>query len=82
MQNIQNRYWVSQSWVPGAGARPDAAGSTGQSRTGLSSRREPDSAMHGSGSGSGSQAGQGAVSSSEGGHGQRERDPRDPPALS
>jgi len=56
-------------------------GSTRQSQTGLSSRQELDSEMHGLDSGSGSQAGQGAGSSSEACHGRRERDPHDPPAL-
>jgi len=52
-------------------------GSTRQSQTGLESRQELDSGMHGSGS----QVEQLAGSSSAGGHGQRKRDPRDPPAL-
>jgi len=56
-------------------------GSTRQSQIGLSSRQELDSGMHRSQSGSGSQAGQRAGSSSEGSHGRRERDARDPPAL-
>jgi len=54
MQNIQNRYRVSRSWVPGAGF-PTAAFEQHQSRTGLSSRQELDSGMHGLESGSGSQ---------------------------
>jgi len=71
---------------PGVGCRALASrqqllGSTRKSRTGLPSRWELDSGMHGSESGSGSQAEQRASSSSEGGHGRRERDPRDPPAL-
>jgi len=52
-----------------------------KSQTGLSSRQEPDSRMHRSESGSGSQAGEGAGSSSEASHGQREWAPCDPPAL-
>ena len=56
-------------------------GSTRKSRTGLFSKQEPDSGMHGSESGSELQTGQGAGSSSEGDHGRRQRDLRDPPAL-
>ena len=63
---------VSCQWLPG---------STRKSQTDLSSRQELDSGIHRSESGSGLQAGQGVVSSSEAIHGQRERDPRDPPAL-
>ena len=47
----------------------DNTGSTRQSRTGLSSRQELVSGMHGSQSGSGLQAEQQAGSSPEGGHG-------------
>ena len=57
------------------------SGSPRQSRTGLGSRQELDSGTHGSESGSGSRAGQQAGSSSEAGYGRREREPRDPPAL-
>ena len=56
-------------------------GSTRKSRTHLSTRWELDSGMLGLESASGSQAGQRAGSSSEAGHGWREWDPRDPPAL-
>jgi len=75
-QNIQNQYRVSLEM--GAGmleSHQQLPGSTSKSRTGLSSRRELDSGMHGSESGSG------GGSSSEAGHGRRERDPCDPPAL-
>jgi len=68
----------------GAGAmasHQQLPGSTSKSQTGLSSRQEMDSGMHGSESGSGSQAEQAAGSSSEASHGQRERDPHDPLAL-
>jgi len=68
----------------GAGAlvsHQQLPGSTRQSQTGLSSRWELDSGMHGSESGSGSQVEQRARSSSEGSHGRRERDPCDLPAL-
>ena len=57
-------------------------GSTSKSQTGLGSGQELDSGMHGSESGSGTQVEQQAGSSSEASHGQREEDPRDPPALS
>jgi len=68
----------------GAGAlasHQQLPGSTRKSWTGLSSRQELDSGMHGSGSGSGLQAEQRAGSSSEASHGRRERDSRDSPAL-
>ena len=55
--------------------------STRQSQTSFGSGQELDPGMHRSESGSGSQAEQQAGSSSEAGHGQRERDPHDPPAL-
>ena len=72
------------SLVLGAGALASSQqlpGCTRKSRTGLSSRQEPDPGMRGSESGSVSQVEQWAGSSSEGGHGRRQRDPRDPPAL-
>ena len=62
-------------------SRQELPGSTRQAQTGLSSRQELDSGMHGSESGSGSQVEQGAGSFSEGSHGRREQDPRDSPAL-
>ena len=81
-QHIQNWYGFSRSWVLGTlASHQQLPGSTRKSHTGLSSRWELDSGMHGSESGSGSQAGQGAGSSSEASHEQIERDPRDPPIL-
>ena len=68
----------------GAGAlasHQQLPGSTRKSWTGLSSRQELDSGMHGSESRSGSQTEQGAGSSSEGGQEQRKGDLCDPPAL-
>jgi len=61
----------------GAGAlasHQQLPGSTRQSRSGLGSRQDLDSGMHGSESGSRSQVEQRAGSSSEAGHGQRERE--------
>jgi len=73
---------VSRSWVPWAlASHQQLPDSTRKSQTGLGGRQELESGMHMLESGSGSQAGQGAGSSSEAGHGLRERDPRDPPAL-
>jgi len=71
---------------PELGARALASlqqlpGSTRKSWTRLGGRWGLDSGTHRSGFGSGSQAEEGAGSSSEAGHGLRERDPRDPPAL-
>jgi len=68
----------------GAGAlvsHQQLLGNTGKSQTGLHSGRELNSGTLGSESGSGSQAGQQPGSSSEGVHGRRKRDLRDPPAL-
>jgi len=62
-------------------SRQQLPGSTRQSQTGLGSRQELDSGMHGSESGSESQVEQQAGSSSAGSRGQRGRDPPDPPAL-
>ena len=79
-QNIQNQYRISQSWVPRVLAScQQLPGSTRKFWTGLSSRWELDSGMHGSESGSWSQAGQWAGSFSEAGRGQK-RDPHDAPA--
>ena len=76
--NTQNP--VSQHWVLRAlASQQQLPGSTRKPWTGHCSRQELDLEMHRSESGS--QAGQGAGSSSEAGHGQRERDPHDPPAL-
>ena len=81
MQNIQNRHWVSRSWVPGASVPPAAAGQH---------QAVPDWPWQQTGTElrdvwigiwSGLLAGRRAGSSSEGRHGQRERDPHDPPAL-
>ena len=81
-QNMQNWYWVSRSWVPGCWCTGSSCQAlTWRSRTGLNGRKALGSGMHRSESGSGSQAGQWAGSSSEGGHGWREWDPHDPPAL-
>ena len=67
MQNIHNQYLISQTcapwggWHHASGCRAD----TRKSCTGLSSRQEPDSGMHGLEPGSGSQERQGSGSSSE-----------------
>ena len=82
MQNIWNQYGVSQncmSWE--LASCQQLPGNTRKSWTGFSSRWELDSGMHRLESGSGLQAGQGAGSSSEAGHGRREKGPHDPQAL-
>jgi len=89
--NINNKsklckIYKTDTEFPGDGCRALAScqqlpGSTRPSWTGLGSRQGLDSGRHRLESGSGSHAGQGRGSSLEAGHGQRERNPRDPPAL-